>query len=70
MRIPGVAQSGLNDERLADVLNYMLQTFSKENLSADFQPYSGHEVSRYRRRVLLDPLKRRAEIVAAAQSDR
>ena len=69
MQIPGVAQSGLDNDRLADVLNFMLQTFSKEKLTTDFQPYSGSEVSRYRRQVLIDPLKRRAEIIAAAQSN-
>jgi hypothetical protein len=66
IRIPGVAQAGLEDSRLAEVLNYMLYTFSSSSLAVDFRPYSSLEVSRHRHRVLKDPLKRRLEIMAAA----
>lgn len=66
IRIPGVAQAGLDDERLADVLNYMLQTFSSGSLAADFRPFSAREVGRFRGQVLVDPLRRRAEIVNGA----
>jgi hypothetical protein len=66
IRIPGVAQAGLDDSRLAEVLNYMLYTFSSSSLAIDFKPYSGVEISRHRHRVLKDPLKRRLEILTAA----
>ena len=65
IRIPGVSQAGLDDERLAQVLNYMLETFSNASLAADFQPYSGAEIARFRNQVLLDPLKSRAELFSA-----
>jgi len=64
MRIPGVALAGLGNERLAEVLNFMLQTFSKNSLPVDFQPFRAEEVGRLRRQVLKDPLRSRREIVA------
>ena len=67
IRIPGVAQAGLDDERLAAVLNYMLETFSAVKLGGDFEPYNAGEVGRFRHQVLKDPLRRRAEIVAAGE---
>jgi hypothetical protein len=66
VRIPGVAQAGLDNARLAEVLNYMLDTFSARSLDRDFRPYSAAEVSRFRHQVLKDPLKRRAEILSGA----
>lgn len=66
MRIPGVALAGLDDERLAGVLNFMLETFSKDSLPLDFEPFRAEEVGRLRRLVLKDPLRSRQEIVAVA----
>lgn len=63
VQIPGVALAGLDDERLAGVLNYMLAAFSPESTPRDFPPFAAEEVGRLRHRVLLDPLRRRAEIV-------
>jgi hypothetical protein len=65
IRIPGVAQAGLDDERLAEVLNYMLETFSRDSLAAEFRPFDATEVARFRHQVLRDPLKRRAELLDA-----
>ena len=63
LRIPGVAQAGLGDAKLAEVLNFMLEAFSPTTTPADFEPFSAREVGRARERVLIDPLKRREEIV-------
>ncbi len=63
MRIPGVAQAGLGDEKLAEVLNFMLEAFSAATTPADFEPFTSEEVGRARQQVLIDPLKSRAEIV-------
>lgn len=63
IRIPGVALAGIDDERLADVLNYMLMTFSPDSTPEGFAPYSAGEVGRLRSQVLKNPLERRAEIV-------
>lgn len=64
VRIPGVALAGMSDERLAEVLNYMLEAFSGSTLAAGFVPFEASEVGELRMRVLKDPLRRRAEIVS------
>ncbi len=48
VQVPGSALSGLSDERLAGVLNWMLETFSAAQLPSNFQPYSGAEISPWR----------------------
>ena len=64
-RVPGVAQAGINDAELADVLNYVLQTFSAATLPPCFRAYSPAEIGRLRRHVLEDPLRHRSEILGS-----
>jgi mono/diheme cytochrome c family protein len=63
IRIPGVALAGLDDDRLAAVLNYMLAAFSPRTTPPDFAPYTAAEVARHRTDVLIDPLKARSDLV-------
>ena len=63
VRIPGVAQAGLGDAKLAEVLNFMLEEFSPTTTPAGFEPFEAEEAGRVRRQVLIDPLKSRSEIV-------
>jgi len=65
IRIPGVAQAGIDDAGLADVVNYVLRTFSAESLPPDFPAFQPGEVGRLRQQVLKDPLKRRSEILGS-----
>lgn len=48
VQVPGSALSGLSDEALAGVLNWMLETFSAAELPADFEPYTGAELHAWR----------------------
>jgi mono/diheme cytochrome c family protein len=50
VQVPGAAQSLLDDAALADVLNWILAELGRESVSAGFEPYTGAEVGRYRRR--------------------
>jgi mono/diheme cytochrome c family protein len=59
VRVPGASQTPLSDEELAAVMNWVLVTFNKESLPADFKPLSGREVGRSRKQVLADPQKMR-----------
>lgn len=52
VQVPGSAQSDLDDQALADLLNWMLQTFSPDQLPANLQPYTGHEVAQLRQQPL------------------
>lgn len=49
MRVPGVARAKLDDERLAGVLNWMLEVYGGEAVAPDFAPYTAAEVSVARR---------------------
>jgi mono/diheme cytochrome c family protein len=52
-RVPGVANSPLDDQQIADVLNWMLETFSKDELPQDFRPYRADEIRKYRPRPIV-----------------
>lgn len=63
VRVPGSAQSDLNDERLAAVLNWMLNTFSPAELPAQWQPYSAEEVGLLRKSPLLEVTPIRSQLM-------
>jgi mono/diheme cytochrome c family protein len=59
VRVPGVAQAPLSDERLAALLNWALDEFGGAKA---FVPYSAAEVASLRTDPLRDPLGERARI--------
>lgn len=63
IRVPGVATSSLASEELAELLNWMLHTFSAAQLPADFKPYTASEVARFRVNPDRDPLANRIPIL-------
>ena len=67
-RVPEVAQSPLDDEALARVLNWVLLEFNAETLPRGFQALTGDEVGVARTRVLADPLRARAAILGSYDS--
>jgi mono/diheme cytochrome c family protein len=54
IRVPGTAQSGLSDARIAALLNWIVHEFSPGELPADFTPYTAEEVARHRRAPLTE----------------
>lgn len=66
VRVPGVAQSALSDERLAAVMNWMVNEFDPEHLPADFKAYDGEEVRHWRARILRNPNQVRGPILEAS----
>lgn len=50
IRVPGAAYSQLSNAELANVLNWLLRTFSPAQLPADFSPYTESEVAAARPR--------------------
>jgi len=63
VRVPGSANAALDDARLATLMNWMLLEISREQLPADFQPYTADEVGRYRAEPLREVLETRAELL-------
>jgi len=68
IRVPGTAQSELNDAHTADLLNWILHEFSPNELPADFVPYSEAEVTRHRRPPLTDVYRVRRDLIHALQA--
>ena len=64
-RVPGVATAALSDADLAELLNWMLWRFDRDNLSATFRPYTAEEVRALRQQPLRTEASRvRARLVA------
>ncbi len=48
IRVPGASQSPLINAELAEVLNWMVATYSPGQLAADFRPFTANEVGAVR----------------------
>ena len=64
IQVPGSSQSHLNDERLADVLTWLLREYVSEDLPPDFQDISTLEVSEFRPVILTNPDLARIELLS------
>lgn len=70
VRVPGVAQSELDDARLAALLTWMVRRFGPADLATASAPFTADEVGRLRRRPLIDVAgARRALLDHAAAVD-
>jgi len=49
IQVPGTSQSALSDSEVAAVLNWILENFSRDELPAEFIPYTTEEIAQYRR---------------------
>ena len=63
LEVPGVSQSALNDAEVAEVMNWILRSFSKEQLPADFKPYTVEEVKKYRGVRMLSVIDARKKLI-------
>lgn len=69
VRVPGVAQSSLSDERLAAVLTWTVRHFDPEHLPADFEPYTAAEVAHWRRDIVRNVSEVRQRVLEDAGLD-
>ena len=67
LRVPGVVWAMLDDARLARVLNWMLASYSREQLAPDFTPFTEEEVAEARKRPLANVLEVRGRLIAELQ---
>lgn len=63
IRVPGSAQSPLDDAELAAVLNWMIERFGPAEVSASFTPFTTEEIARLRRPPLTDVANARNDLV-------
>jgi hypothetical protein len=64
-RVPGVAQSQLDDAAVASLLNWLLEYFDAANMPSDFRPFTAEEIAPLRRRPLVEASKARAALFHA-----
>jgi hypothetical protein len=67
VQVPGSANAPIGDQELADVLNWMLDSFSKDQIPANFEPYSGKEIGILRHEPLIDVNGTRAKLIERMQ---
>lgn len=63
IRVPGTAQSVLSDAATADLLNWMLKTFSPAEVPEGFVPFSESEVANVRQPALSNAAEVRKELM-------
>lgn len=66
VRVPGMAQSALNDEQLATLINWLMRKdgIAGTSMPEHYQPYTGAEVAAVRRKSLLNVPSARAGLIA------
>ena len=62
VQVPAVAHSPLNDKQIVQVLNWLLVTFSKDELPNNFKPYSIEEIRKWRPHPIVNVKAARAEL--------
>ena len=67
IKVPGVMGSGLTDQQVADVTNWVLSTIATSSLPADHKPYSADEVRQARAAPLLDVADARGRLLVQAR---
>lgn len=63
VQVPGAASAPISDRELADVMNWILLNFSRNELPDPFEPYSAEEIGKLREEPLIDILQRREELL-------
>ena len=63
VQVPGAAGAPISDQELADVMNWILLNFSKNELPDPFVPYDAEEIGELRKEPLIDIHQRREELI-------
>ncbi len=69
IRVPGVATSSLPDDELTEMMNWLLLTYSAEQLPQPFEPFSAEEVAVLRTDLEADPENTRMRILKQIAHD-
>ncbi|MCY4425712.1 MAG: cytochrome c, class I [Halieaceae bacterium] len=64
VRVPGAATSALDNEQLAELLNWIVREFAGASIPANWRPYSGREVGALRKQPLKEVIRYRGQILA------
>jgi len=69
IRVPGVAHAALSDDEVTELMNWLLQRFSRAQLPKQFEPFTVAEVSRLRADVEQAPDVTRVRILSKISAD-
>lgn len=69
IRVPGVAHAALSDEEVAELMNWLLTTFSAAQLPAGFAPFTAAEVRALRNIPERDPDGTRQTILSGIAAE-
>lgn len=69
IRVPGVAHSALDDSEITELMNWLLQSFSADQLPASYTPFTVDEVAGLRQKPELAPEAARNEILGKIAVD-
>ena len=69
-QVPGVAFAPLDDTQLAELLNWVMQTFSVTEWRNSGDRYTAAEVASYRRFALVDLKAQRARVISELEASR
>jgi len=68
LRVPGVTQSNLAPDRVADVLNYTVREFGGAEVARRIAPFTAAEVAEARAAPLLEITTTRARVIAGSDA--
>lgn len=68
LHVPGVIGSSLTDAQIADVLNYLMETWAGASLPADYAPFDAAEVAALRAQSIGNAVKYRRVVVDKLES--
>jgi hypothetical protein len=63
VRVPGSSTSALDDEQLAEVLNWIIQEFAGDSVDESYERYTSLEVARLRQRPLNEVEQYRTQLL-------
>lgn len=71
VRVPGAANSPLDDAQLAELMNWNIEQFAGNSVPANWRYYSADEVAEYREQPLLEVMQYRSKLlkIITAQSE-
>jgi len=69
VRVPGSANSALNDADLAEVLNWMILNMGGDSVPENMQHYTAEEVAKLRRHALFEVVEYRKMLVSELALD-
>ena len=69
IRVPGSANSALNNEELAEVLNWMILEFGGDSVPNNMKMYQREEVAKVRYDALFEVIEYRKNIIAKLPKD-